>query len=343
MELKFRRNRDYQDLRDEVVSERAMLNRRRLLAAAGALGTTSIVGALPACSEPQFGKPPVLKETPKFPASAIGHPKPGAALKSVKSAYTVADKTASERAVSGFNNYYEFGTEKEDPVVNAQRMNVSPWSVTVEGEAEKTGVFALTDVVDYANLEERILRHRCVERWSMVIPWIGQPMATVLGKFKPKQTAKFVQFESYLNTKEMPWTLNRVLDWPYVEGLRMDEAMNDLAFMAVGVHGKAMPKQSGAPLRTVLPWKYGFKATKAIVKIRFLEKQPNTTWNDANGPAYGFFANVNPAVDRPNDQSQERVLVDESVPVSIRKTELFNGYGSKVASLYAGMDLNRFY
>ncbi|MDZ4762560.1 MAG: protein-methionine-sulfoxide reductase catalytic subunit MsrP [Alphaproteobacteria bacterium] len=335
--MEFRRNPDYEDLQGEVTPESLFLDRRRMMTAAGVLGAGSILGALPACSEPQQA----TAVAPGAKPAAGTHPAPGASLTAKKTSYAVADQLASEDAVTGYNNFYEFGTDKSDPARYADKMTVSPWSISVEGETDKPGAYGVKDLVDYAKLEERVYRHRCVEAWSMVVPWVGVPMADVIAKLKPKATAKFVQFETYLNRKEMPGVRLPVLSWPYVEGLRMDEAMNELAFMAVGVYGKALPKQNGAPIRTVLPWKYGFKATKSIVKIRFMEKQPATAWNKAGANEYGFYSNVNPDVDHPRwSQSSERVIGGKGFNER-RKTDMFNGYSAQVSKLYAGMDLKK--
>jgi sulfoxide reductase catalytic subunit YedY len=336
MDLKFRRNPDYQTLRDEVTPERMFMDRRHVLSAAGFIGAGSILGALPACSEPE--------QTPTAPATAGGHAAPGAALTAKKTAFAVAGGATVEDAFTGYCNFYEFGTAKEDPPRYAHLMKVSPWQVTVEGETDAPGAYALKDLIDYSKLEERVYRHRCVEAWSMVVPWIGVPMHSVLAKLKPKSTAKFVQFETYLNRKEMPGVNRPSLQWPYVEGLRMDEANNDLTMFAVGAYGKALQKQNGAPLRTVIPWKYGFKATKSIVKIRFMATQPATAWNKAASNEYGFYSNVNPNVSHPRwSQASERVIGGKGGFNERRDTEMFNGYSAQVASLYAGMDLKKNY
>jgi methionine sulfoxide reductase catalytic subunit len=336
MELKFRRNPDHQILRDQITPETFYLDRRKLLATGGMLGAGSILGALPACSEPQG--------TVATPAGAAGHAAPGAKLTSAKAAYTVADATTVEDAFAGYCNYYEFGTDKSDPADKAFLMKTSPWQIAVEGETDAPGNYAVKDLIDYAKLEERVYRHRCVEAWSMVVPWIGVPLSAVMTKLKPRSTAKFVQFETYLNKKEMPGTRYPVLDWPYVEGLRMDEAMNELTFMAVGAYGKALQKQNGAPLRTVIPWKYGFKATKSIVKIRFMTKQPETAWNKSAANEYGFYSNVNPNVNHPRwSQASEQVIGGKGGFNERRKTEMFNGYEKQVAHLYEGMDLKKNY
>lgn len=334
MELKFRRNAEYQSLRDEMTPEGTFMNRRSVLTAAGFLGAGSILGALPACSEPQ--------QTPAAPKTAGGHAAPGAALAAKKTAFAVSDPATVEEAFTGYCNFYEFGTSKEDPPRYASRMTVSPWQVTVEGETDAPGAYALKDLIDYSKLEERVYRHRCVEAWSMVIPWVGVPMKDVIAKLKPKSTAKYVQFETYLNKQEMIGVNRPVLQWPYVEGLRLDEAMNELPLFAVGAYGKALQKQNGAPLRTVIPWKYGFKATKSVVKIRFTTTQPATAWNKAAANEYGFYSNVNPGVPHPRwSQASERVIGGKGGFNERRNTEPFNGYEKQVASLYAGMDLKK--
>lgn len=333
MDLKFTRNPDHQDLRDQITPEHVYLDRRHVLAAAGFLGAGSILGALPACSEPQGATQA---------AGGSGHPAPGAALNAKTTTFKVSDPNASEEAFTGYCNYYEFGTNKSDPSRNAGRMTVSPWSVKVEGETSAPGDYTVEDLVDFSKLEERVYRHRCVEAWSMVVPWIGVPLSSVLTKLKPTAKAKYVQFETYLNRQEMPGVRLPVLDWPYVEGLRMDEAMHDLTLMAVGAYGKALQKQNGAPLRTVIPWKYGFKATKSVVRIRFVEKQPATAWNKSASHEYGFYSNVNPEVSHPRwSQASERVIGGRGFNAK-RDTDMFNGY-AQVASLYAGMDLKRNY
>ena len=336
MELKFRRNEDYQKLRSEMTDEPFFMDRRRLMAATGALGAGSILGALPACSEPQGAV--------AAPANASAHPAVGAKLTATKAAYAVGDTTTVEDAFTGYCNFYEFGTDKEDPADKGFLLKTQPWQIKVEGESEALGNYAVKDLVDFSKLEERVYRHRCVEAWSMVVPWVGVPLSSIITKLKPKSTAKFVQFETLLDKKMMPGTRLPVLDWPYVEGLRMDEAMNELAFMAVGAYGKALLQQNGAPLRTVMPWKYGFKATKSIAKIRFTTTEPKTAWNKANANEYGFYSNVNPTVSHPRwSQASERVIGGKGGFNERRTTEMFNGYDKQVAQLYTGMDLKKNY
>jgi sulfoxide reductase catalytic subunit YedY len=337
--MQFRKNPDYQALGEEITPREVFFDRRKIVTAAGVMGAGLAFGADAAFADPQ--KKPADKAA--APAAGKSQPAPGAALKRTATAYKISDPLAGEDAVTGYCNFYEFGTNKDDPARYADAMTVTPWSITVEGETGAPGKYGVQDLVDYSKLEERVYRHRCVEAWSMVVPWVGVPLSSIMTKLKPGPKAKFVQFETYLNPKEMRGVRYPVIDWPYVEGLRMDEAMNELAFMAVGVYGKALPKQNGAPLRTVLPWKYGFKATKSIVKIRFVETMPKTAWNKANANEYGFYSNVNPNVDHPRwSQASERVIGGKGFNQR-RSTEMFNGYEKQVAALYSGMDLAKNY
>ena len=257
--------------------------------------------------------------------------------------YSTNLKTTSFEDIANYTNYYEFTTNKTDSSVLAKKLKTSPWSVTVEGEAEKTGIFNLEDILKNNPLEERIYRFRCVEAWSMVVPWIGFPLATMLKQFNPTSKAKFVEFTTLYDPDIMVGQRTKALDWPYVEGLRIDEAMHPLAFLATGMYDDELPNQNGAPLRLVIPWKYGFKSIKAIVKIRFSETMPATAWNKMAAGEYGFYANVNPEVAHPRwSQSRERIL-GASIFTPKRKTEKFNGYGEQVASLYSGMDLNKYF
>ena len=258
-------------------------------------------------------------------------------------ALSVADAPNSYKDITTYNNYYEFGTDKSDPAENAQKFRTQPWSVVVGGEAELPGTYTLEDILKPHPLEERIYRLRCVEAWSMVVPWVGFPLGDLLKRFKPTSKAKFVEFKTLYDPKQMPGERSSVLEWPYVEGLRMDEAMHPLTLMAVGLYGKVLPNQNGAPLRLIVPWKYGFNGIKAIVSIKFTERAPRNTWAVSAPNEYGFFANVNPAVDHPRwSQATERhiggSLFDQRKP-----TLPFNGYGAQVASLYSGMDLRKFF
>ena len=237
--------------------------------------------------------------------------------------------------ITHYNNYYEFGTDKTDPARNAGTLQTRPWSVTVDGECESPGHIDLDDLIKPHALEERIYRHRCVEAWSMVAPWLGFPLAGLLQRFKPTSKAKYVAFYTLFDKNQMPETGRDVLDWPYREALRIDEAMHPLAFMTVGLYGRVLPNQNGAPLRLTIPWKYGFKSIKSIVRIQFTESQPTTSWNQIAPEEYGFYSNVNPAVDHPRwSQARERRLGE----LFKRNTLMFNGY-PEVASLYSGMDL----
>jgi sulfoxide reductase catalytic subunit YedY len=245
--------------------------------------------------------------------------------------------------VTGYNNFYEFGTDKSDPKQNAQAFRTQPWSVTVDGEAEVKGKFTLEDILKPHALEERIYRFRCVEAWSMVVPWLGFPLADLIKRFKPTSKARYVQFTTLYDPKQMPGQRYEILNWPYVEGLRMDEAMHPLAMMVTGVYGQTLPNQNGAPLRLIVPWKYGFKSCKSIVKINFVERQPRTAWSVATPNEYGFYANVNPAVDHPRwSQAKERRIGGGFLAKRI-ETLPFNGYASEVAGLYQGMDLAKFF
>jgi methionine sulfoxide reductase catalytic subunit len=268
-----------------------------------------------------------------------------AALKAERNAaLSISDAPNSYEDITTYNNYYEFGTDKSEPAVMARDFKPTPWSVTIDGEAEVKGKFNLEDILKPLALEERVYRLRCVEAWSMVIPWTGFPLASLLQRFKPTSKAKYVEFTTLMDPKQMPGQRDPVLRWPYVEGLRIDEAMHPLTFMAVGLYGKTLPNQNGAPLRLVTPWKYGFKNIKSIVKIRFTENQPRNSWQIANAGEYGFFANVNPAVDHPRwSQATERRIGGNSLLAKRAATLPFNGYAAQVASLYAGMDPRKLY
>ncbi len=242
--------------------------------------------------------------------------------------------------VTSYNNFYEFGTEKEQPVIMAKNFRTKPWTVTVEGEVNKPAVYQLEDFIKPHTLEERIYRLRCVEAWSMVIPWVGIPLADIIKRFEPTSKAKYVEFTTLHDPAQMPGQRRAILKWTYVEGLRIDEAMHPLTMLAVGLYGETLPNQNGAPLRLVVPWKYGFKNIKSIVKIRFLEKPPVTAWMTAGPAEYGFYANVNPEVDHPRwSQARERRIGE----FFKRKTLMFNGYAEQVAHLYAHMDLNKYF
>lgn len=265
----------------------------------------------------------------------------GAKLANVKkSDLSTTEKANSWEQITTYNNYYEFGVDKDAPSEYAHTLKTEPWSVSVEGECNKKATYHLEDILKSVQLEERIYRHRCVEAWSMVIPWVGFPLADFIKRCEPTSKAKYIEMYTLLDRSQMPGQRGDVLRWPYIEGLRMDEAMHPLAILAVGLYGEVIPKQDGAPIRLVVPWKYGFKSVKSIVRIRFVEKQPLNTWQEQTPNEYGFYANVNPTVDHPRwSQASERRIGE----FFKRKTVMFNGYADQVASLYTGMDLKKNY
>lgn len=276
--------------------------------------------------------------TPPGQQAAIAHVKT-----SVVGALTM-EKVTEYKHASTYNNYYEFGTDKADPAKNAHTLKTSLWTVEIEGLVKKPGRYALEDLLKLSAQEERLYRLRCVEGWSMVIPWVGYSLSELIKKVEPLGGAKYVEFVTQADPKTMPGVGARVLDWPYVEGLRMDEAMHPLTLLAFGMYGEALPKQNGAPLRLVVPWKYGFKSGKSLVKIRFTDKPPATAWNKAAANEYGFYSNVNPEVDHPRwSQGTERRIGEDGLFARKRKTLMFNGYEAQVGQLYAGMDLKKNY
>jgi sulfoxide reductase catalytic subunit YedY len=257
--------------------------------------------------------------------------------------YSPTEKRNSLAEITGYNNFYEFGTDKSDPAENAHRLRPRPWSVVVDGECEKPGRLDLEDFLRPHPLEERVYRLRCVEAWSMVIPWVGFPLGDLVRRFRPTSRAKYVEFTTLLDPKQMPGQRYEVLDWPYVEGLRIDEATHPLAILAVGLYGKPLPNQNGAPLRLVVPWKYGFKSIKSIVRIRFVERMPKTSWALSAPREYGFFANVNPKVDHPRWSQKSERRIGSGNFLARQPTLAFNGYADDVAGLYRGMDLARWF
>jgi methionine sulfoxide reductase catalytic subunit len=304
----------------DITPEEVFLNRRTLLG-----------GALAAAASGML------------PASEGAGPKSGQLTFTRNAQLSVAESPTKYDDITHYNNYYEFGTDKESPAREAGTLRTSPWSVTVDGEAEVKGKFTLEDILKPNPLEERIYRFRCVEAWSLVVPWVGFPLSALLARFKPTSKAKYVAFTTLFAPAQMPGQQANVLPWPYVEGLRIDEAMNPLTLMVVGLYGKILPNQDGAPLRLIVPWKYGFKSIKSIVKISFVERQPKTTWNIVAPDEYGFYANVNPDVDHPRwSQATER-KIGGSLLNSRQKTLPFNGYAEQVAGLYKGMDLRRYF
>jgi methionine sulfoxide reductase catalytic subunit len=308
----------------DITPQEKYLSRRALL-----------VGSLGLAAAPMLSR---------FTSTAQAQTSAGAALTYVHNAeFSVTDAPNSFKDISTYNNYYEFGTDKSDPAANAQKFQTRPWSVVVGGECEAPGTLTLEDLLKPHPLEERIYRMRCVEAWSMIVPWVGFPLADLIKRFKPTSKAKYVEFKTLLDPKQMPGERGSVLDWPYTEGLRIDEAMNPLAFMTVGLYGKVLPNQNGAPLRLITPWKYGFKGVKAIVSMRFVERMPITTWARSAPSEYGFYANVNPAVDHPRwSQATER-HIGGSLFDQRRPTLAFNGYTNQVASLYTGMNLKTYF
>lgn len=275
-------------------------------------------------------------------AAALGTPpreaQAGIYANIARSPFSTDEGLTELKDVTAYNNFYEFGTAKEDPAANAHTLKTAPWSVAIEGECAKPGTYTLEDILKPHTFEDRIYRLRCVEGWSMVIPWIGFPLADLIQRFEPTANAKYVEFVTLQDPEQMPGQRSRVLDWPYVEGLRMDEALHPLSLLAVGLYGEVLPNQNGAPLRLVVPWKYGFKSIKSIVAIRFRETQPTSTWMAAAPREYGFYSNVNPEVDHPRwSQRRERRIGE----LRKRDTLMFNGYGEQVAQLYQGMDLRK--
>ncbi|MES3012021.1 MAG: protein-methionine-sulfoxide reductase catalytic subunit MsrP [Pseudomonadota bacterium] len=280
-------------------------------------------------------------------AQATARPGKLAALPGAKSAVPGAvtlEKPTPYEDASTYNNFYEFGTDKSDPARNAHTLKTSPWTVEVEGLVKKPGKFGLEDLLKLSAQEERIYRLRCVEGWSMVIPWVGYSLSELVKKVEPLGSAKYVEFITQADPKTMPFVGSRVLEWPYTEGLRLDEAMNPLTLLAFGMYGEVLPNQNGAPVRLVVPWKYGFKSAKSLVKIRFTENQPATAWNKAAAQEYGFYSNVNPNVSHPRwSQATERRIGEDGLFSKKRKTPMFNGYEAQVAQMYAGMDLKKFF
>ncbi|MEO6623679.1 MAG: protein-methionine-sulfoxide reductase catalytic subunit MsrP [Burkholderiaceae bacterium] len=265
------------------------------------------------------------------------------ARSSVAGAATM-EKVTEYKDASTYNNFYEFGTDKSDPAKNAHTLKTAPWTVEIEGLVKKPGKMALEDLLKLSAQEERVYRLRCVEGWSMVIPWVGYSLSELIKKVEPQGNAKFVEFVTQADPATMPFVGSRVLDWPYVEALRMDEAMHPLTLLTFGMYGEVLPNQNGAPVRLVVPWKYGFKSGKSLVKIRFIDKQPATAWNKAAASEYGFYSNVNPDVDHPRwSQATERRIGEDGLLAKRRKTLPFNGYAAQVSQLYTGMDLRKFF
>lgn len=310
----------------EITPKEIYLQRRRFLREAAAVAAAGTSAALLPCVTQAGQKIPNVRKSP----------------------LSTGEKPTSVQDITSYNNFYEFGTDKKDPARNARNFRTFPWSVAIEGEVKKPAMYQFEDFLKHFPLEERIYRLRCVEAWSMVVPWVGFPLRDLIRRLEPTSRAKYVEFTTLHDPAQMPGQkpglFGAGLDWPYVEGLRLDEAMHSLTILAVGLYGEIMPNQNGAPIRLVVPWKYGFKSIKSIVKIRFVEKQPLTTWMKAGPSEYGFYSNVNPAVDHPRwSQAAERRIGEDSLFSPKRKTLMFNGYAEQVASLYAGMDLKKFF
>jgi sulfoxide reductase catalytic subunit YedY len=325
----------------EITAESVYLRRREFLKnSALAVGTAAVVGSGLLWLVGQGPPPdPPTDQEPLAAGAAVEDPQPPR-LPETPGPFDTAETPTSFEAVTTFNNFYEFGLDKEDPARNARTLQPRPWTITVEGETHNPQTIDNDTLLQWFPLEDRVYRMRCVEAWSMVIPWLGFPLGPLIERLEPTSNAKFVEFNTLLDDKQMPGQRNDVLEWPYVEGLRMDEAMNPLTLIAVGIYGKMLPNQNGAPLRLVVPWKYGFKGIKSIVTIRFTERQPRNTWALAAPREYGFYANVNPMVDHPRwSQATERRIGE----FQRRRTLPFNGYADDVAEMYAGMDLRQFF
>jgi sulfoxide reductase catalytic subunit YedY len=300
----------------EITPHEVYMERRRFMQGLGAIGLSSLIG--PA----QAG----------YGGQVLQHSKPG-------QYHQLGGELTPYKSVTTYNNFYEFSLDKYGPAKLAHTLKPRPWTVTVDGECAKGGQYAIEDLIP-VELEERIYRFRCVEGWSMVIPWVGFPLADLIKRFEPTSNAKYVRFETLYDPEQMPNQKGRVLKWPYVEGLRLDEAMNPLSLMAVGLYGEVLPNQNGAPMRLVVPWKYGFKSIKSIARISFTENQPISTWTQASPREYGFYSNVNPQIDHPRwSQKRERRIGE----FGRRDTLMFNGYEKEVAHLYQGMDLGKYY
>jgi sulfoxide reductase catalytic subunit YedY len=309
----------------EITPRRVYLSRRKFLAGAAVVGGAAVIGGRE------------LLRLGSSDQNVLAGTKLGTLI---KSPYSTDEKQTPYKDVTTYNNFYEFGTDKGDPASNAHTLVTHPWIVSVEGEVKKPRKYDFDEIMKLGPLEERVYRHRCVEAWSIVVPWIGFPLNTLIKKVDPTPRAKYVAFQSFYDSKQMPQGRWAGIDFPYVEGLRMDEAMHPLCILCFGMYGETLPNQNGAPIRLIVPWKYGFKSIKSIAKIRFVEQQPPTTWNLAAPQEYGFYSNVNPEVDHPRwSQAKERRLGE----FYKRPTLMFNGYGDQVAGLYSGMDLRKYY
>ncbi|HEU4622944.1 MAG TPA: protein-methionine-sulfoxide reductase catalytic subunit MsrP [Burkholderiaceae bacterium] len=314
------------DIAASEITPKSVFDRRREILAA--LAVTAGIGSIGAWAA----------------RDARAQPSPRTKLPAQASPLSVLEKQTPYNDATTYNNFYEFGTDKSDPGMHAGKLRTRPWTVSIEGEVQKPMTLGIDELLKLAPLEERVYRLRCVEGWSMVIPWIGYSFAALAKKVEPTSNAKFVEFTSAVQPDTMPGVRSAVLDWPYVEGLRIDEAMHPLTLLTLGMYGEILPNQNGAPVRLVVPWKYGFKSAKSIVKIRFVRQQPVSSWTKSAPQEYGFYSNVNPNVSHPRwSQATERRIPSEGFFAPRRKTLMFNGYESQVASLYTGMDLRKDY
>ena len=315
--------------RSEITPRAVFEGRRRILQAAGAAAAGGLLGIASPRAFAEYRSPDPHAQ----PLAASTNPR-----------FVVPDKVTPFNDITTYNNFYEFGTGKGDPARNVGTLRPRPWRVSVEGAVRYPKVYDIDELLKLAPLEERVYRLRCVEGWSMVIPWIGVPLSVLVTRVQPTGAAKYVQFLTLDDPSQMPGLATPILDWPYSEGLRMDEAMHPLTLLTMGLYGQVLPNQDGAPVRIVVPWKYGFKSAKSIVKIRFVERQPPTSWNTYAPNEYGFYSNVNPNVDHPRwSQATERRIGEDGFFTPKRKTLMFNGYGNLVASMYRGMDLKKYF
>jgi methionine sulfoxide reductase catalytic subunit len=317
--------KDHQLLPSEITPKEIFENRRELIKSAAA-------GAFGLALAPWFSRDALANNPQKLAAT-------------LNSGFSVKEEPTSYKYVTTYNNFYEFGTDKADPAAYAEKLQTRPWTVTIEGLVKKPVTLDMDALLKLAPMEERIYRMRCVEGWSMVIPWDGYSLSKLLNYVQPLGSAKYVEFISLADRKQMPGLRSQIIEWPYREGLRLDEAMNPLTLLTFGLYGEVLPKQNGAPVRIVVPWKYGFKSAKSIVKIRLTEEMPKTSWSQFDSREYGFYSNVNPLVDHPRwSQASERRIGDaKGIFAPKMKTQMFNGYADQVASMYTGMDLKKFY
>ena len=330
--MNFHKNRGFVHPKSSDITPRQVYEQRRTLIKAMAAGAGGISLAAWA------GREALAQTTRPGKLDAL----PGS--RSAVSGALTMDKVTPHAEATSYNNFYEFGTDKSDPAAYAGTLRTRPWTVRVEGAVKKPGVYGIEELLKLSPMEERVYRLRCVEGWSMVIPWVGYSLSELIKRVEPGGSARYVEFVSQADPRTMPGLSTRVLQWPYVEGLRLDEAMHPLTLLAFGLYGEVLPNQNGAPVRLVVPWKYGFKSAKSLVAIRFVEAEPRTSWNKAASSEYGFYSNVNPNVDHPRwSQATERRIGEDGLFKKKRPTAMFNGYEPQVGQLYAGMDLKKFF